>query len=303
MGRKDAARAIAVAAGVPVVPAVEDDADDELAARAAAEVGFPVLVKAAAGGGGKGMRIVRAPRTSCAEAVAAARREARAAFGDDTHARRAVRRARPPHRGAGARRRPRQRRAPLRARLLDPAPPPEGARGGARADDLRRACATTLTGAAVAPRRARSATSTPAPSSSCSSGDGGLLPGDEHPAAGRAPGHRAGRPALDLVELQLRVAAGEPLPFAQDDVARDGHAIEARVYAEDPSAGFLPQAGTADARALADRGRGSTPRSRAARRSAPAYDPMLGKVIAHGATARPPAARWSPRSTTPRSSG
>ena len=64
----------------------------------------------------------------------------------------------------------------------------------------------------------------------------------EHPVTEMAVAI-AGRPELDLVELQLRVAAGEPLPFAQDDVALDGHAIEARVYAEDPARGFLPTGG------------------------------------------------------------
>ena len=66
-------------------------------------------------------------------------------------------------------------------------------------------------------------------------------------------------------QLQLRVAAGEPLPFAQDDVTVDGHAIEARVYAEDPFGGFLPQAGTAEHRPLAGRAPGSTPPSRPGR--------------------------------------
>ena len=82
-----------------------------------------------------------------------------------------------------------------------------------------------------------------------------------------------------------------------------GHAIEARVYAEDSFGGFLPQAGTADAGALADAACASTRRSRAARSVSTSYDPMLGKVIAHGPTARRPGRRWSPRSTTPRSSG
>jgi acetyl/propionyl-CoA carboxylase alpha subunit len=83
MGRKDEARRLAIAAGVPVVPAVEDAPDDELARRAAEEVGFPLMVKAAAGGGGKGMRIVRAA-DALPDAIAAARREAQAAFGDAT---------------------------------------------------------------------------------------------------------------------------------------------------------------------------------------------------------------------------
>ena len=108
---------------------------------------------------------------------------------------------------------------------------------------------------------------------------------------------------LDLVELQLRVAAGEPLPFNQDDVALTGHAIEARVYAEDSFGGFLPQAGTRHARALVRRGAASTTRWSPARSSARAYDPMLGKVIALGPdreTAR--LALLVARSTTPRSS-
>ena len=127
---------------------------------------IPVLVKAAAGGGGKGMRIVRSAE-EYDEAVAAA--EARGARGVRRrhHPGREVRRARPAHRGPGARRRPRQRPAPLRARLLDPAPAPEGARGGAGADDHRRDPQHRSPG-----RRSRwpsrSATSTPAPSSSCS---------------------------------------------------------------------------------------------------------------------------------------
>ena len=104
---------------------------------------------------------------------------------------------------------------------------------------------------------------------------------------------------LDLVEQQLRVAAGEPLPLDQSDVALDGHAIEARLYAEDPARGFLP-AGRHGARAgRADRARASASTARCAVGSVVGtdYDPMLAKVIAWGAgPARPPAPGWSARS-------
>jgi 3-methylcrotonyl-CoA carboxylase alpha subunit/acetyl-CoA/propionyl-CoA carboxylase biotin carboxyl carrier protein len=88
---------------------------------------------------------------------------------------------------------------------------------------------------------------------------------------------------LDLVDLQLRVAAGEPLPFGQDDVRCSGHAIEARVYAEDPFNGFLPQAGTATVVRWSPRARVDAALESGSEVGT-AYDPMLGKVIAHGAT-------------------
>ena len=88
---------------------------------------------------------------------------------------------------------------------------------------------------------------------------------------------------VDLVELQLRIAAGERLPFRQDDIAAHGHAIEARVYAEDPAAGFLPQAGTATTVRWSGRARVDAALE-PGQRVDTWYDPMLGKVIAHGAT-------------------
>jgi acetyl/propionyl-CoA carboxylase alpha subunit len=87
--------------------------------------------------------------------------------------------------------------------------------------------------------------------------------------------------ALDLVELQLRVAAGEPLPFTQDDVALRGHAIEARVYAEDSFGGFLPQAGTASLVRWSTRARVDQALE-SGQAVTTSYDPMLGKVVAHG---------------------
>jgi 3-methylcrotonyl-CoA carboxylase alpha subunit/acetyl-CoA/propionyl-CoA carboxylase biotin carboxyl carrier protein len=92
----------------------------------------------------------------------------------------------------------------------------------------------------------------------------------------------SGQP-LDLVDLQLRVAAGEPLPFGQDDVRCAGHAIEARVYAEDAFNGFLPQAGTATLVRWSNRARVDAALESGSDVGT-AYDPMLGKVIAHGAT-------------------
>jgi acetyl-CoA/propionyl-CoA carboxylase, biotin carboxylase, biotin carboxyl carrier protein len=88
---------------------------------------------------------------------------------------------------------------------------------------------------------------------------------------------------VDLVALQLRIARGEPLPFGQDDVRADGHAIEARVYAEDPAAGFLPQAGRATLVRWSPRARVDAALE-TGQDVGTAYDPMLGKVIAHGAT-------------------
>ena len=244
MGRKDAAREIAVAAGVPVVPRA--DSDGSTGARSPT-VGFPVLVKAAAGGGGKGMRIVRSA-DELDDAVAAAQARGRVRVRRRHDPGREVRRARPPHRGAGAGRRPRQRRAPVRARLLRPAPPPEGARGGAGADDL--AEVRTL-GHSSRPSRwpRRSATRTPAPSSSCVDAET-----DEVFFLEMNTRLQVEHPVTELVDrastwssCSSRVAAGEPLPFARTTSPCSGHAIEARVYAEDPFGGFLPQAGTAPA--------------------------------------------------------
>ena len=139
---------------------------------------------------------------------------------------------------------PRRRAAPLRARLLDPAPAPEGA-GGAPAPTITARSASLVTSAAVALAAQVGYTNAGTVEF--------LLDADtdeacflemntrlqvEHPVTEAITG-------LDLVELQLRVAAGEPLPIAQDDVTVAGHAIEARVYAEDSFGGFLPQAGTA----------------------------------------------------------
>ena len=253
--------------------------------RRRSSVGFPVLLKPSAGGGGKGMRLVT---TADELAAAIASRQARGARRVRRRhaARRAVHRAPAPHRGAGARRPARQRRPPRRARVQPAAPPPEGHRGGALAAPLRRRSATR-SARRRSPPRGPAATSNAGTVEFIVSGDRPdefVLHGDEHPPAGRAPGHRDGV-GLDLVELQLRIAAGEPLPFTQADLAPS--------WPRDRGPGVRRGPG---ARLPADRR--SRPRAARARRLANVrvdssssvgsevgsnYDPMLSKVIAWGA--------------------
>lgn len=272
MGRKDAAREIAVAAGVPVVPSYDGTDDPD-------SFDFPVLVKAAAGGGGKGMRVVRAS-SEFHEAVEAARREAAASFGDDTMLiEKYVESGRHLEvqvmgdlsgnvihlweRDCSTQRR--------HQKVLEEAPAPT----------IDAATRTRLTDAAVALARKVGYVSAGTVEFllDTATDDFYFLEMNtrlqvEHPVTESITG-------LDLVELQLRVAGGEDLSIAQDDVRSDGWAIEARVYAEDSFGGFLPQAGTVSVvhwpqnarvdHALEDGQVIST-----------AYDPMLGKVIAHG---------------------
>jgi acetyl-CoA/propionyl-CoA carboxylase biotin carboxyl carrier protein len=283
MGRKDRAREIAVAAGVPVVPRFELPSGAQ-----AADAGFPVLVKAAAGGGGKGMRIVRDP-ADLATAMDAARREAAAAFGDDTLLlERYVERGRHVEvqvvgdrhgdvvhlfeRDCSTQRR--------HQKVLEEAPAP----------GLSPAARTLLLDSAVALAR-EVGYENAGTVEFLVSGE----PGQEemfflemntrlqveHPVT-ESVVTVAGRP-LDLVDLQLRVAAGEPLGFVQDDVACAGHAIEARVYAEDAFGGFLPQAGRAELVRWSPRVRVDEALESGAEVTT-AYDPMLGKVIAAGPT-------------------
>jgi 3-methylcrotonyl-CoA carboxylase alpha subunit/acetyl-CoA/propionyl-CoA carboxylase biotin carboxyl carrier protein len=276
MGRKDAARKLAIAAGVPVVPSWPLDATD---------LDFPVLVKAAAGGGGKGMRIVRAPE-EYADAVAAARRESQSAFGDDTllvekyvesgrHIEVQVLADAHGHvvhlfeRDCTTQRR--------HQKVLEEAPAPT------ISEETRRLVTTSAVAMAAQVGYVNAGTVEFLVDNA--SGEAYFLEMNtrlqvEHPVTELVTG-------VDLVELQLRVAAGEPLPFTQDDLSLRGHAIEARVYAEDPFAGFLPQAGTATIVRWPEPSTGSvTTRVDAALESgqvvSTSYDPMLGKVIVHG---------------------
>ncbi|MER5376361.1 biotin carboxylase N-terminal domain-containing protein [Streptomyces sp. NPDC002553] len=283
MGDKIRAKATVREAGVPVVPGSSGSGlDDGQLIEAAREIGVPVLLKPSAGGGGKGMRLVRDPAV-LADEIAAARREARASFGDDTLL---VERwiDRPRHIEIqvladahgnvvhlGERECSLQRR---HQKIVEEAP-------SVLLDETTRAA---MGEAAVQAAR------------SCGYRGAGtvefIVPGGdptayyfmemntrlqvEHPVTELVTG-------LDLVEWQLRAAAGEPLAFGQDDIALTGHAVEARLCAEDPSRGFLPSGGTV-LRLREPQGDGVRTDSGLVEGSevGSLYDPMLSKVIAYG---------------------
>jgi acetyl-CoA/propionyl-CoA carboxylase, biotin carboxylase, biotin carboxyl carrier protein len=282
MGDKITAKNAVVKFGVPVVPGIARPGltDDELIA-AAAEVGYPVLVKPSAGGGGKGMRLVEEP-TKLAEALASARREAASAFGDDTlFLERFV--LRPRHIEVqvladehgniihlGERECSLQRR---HQKVIEEAPSPlldekTRARIGEAACNTARS--VDYTGAGTV----EFIVSADQPDEFFFMEMNTRLQ-VEHPVTELVTG-------VDLVEWQVRVAAGEQLSITQDDVAMTGHAIETRVYAEDPSRGFLPTGGV-----VVDLVEPSGPGVRVdsgLRRGTVVgsdYDPMLAKVIAH----------------------
>jgi acetyl/propionyl-CoA carboxylase alpha subunit len=240
---------------------------------------FPVLVKAAAGGGGKGMRIVRS-EGDFAEAVAAAKREALAAFGDDTilvekyveHGRHIEVQVMADAHGTVVHLYERDCSTQRRhQKVLEEAPAPT----------ISTAVRDLVTGSAVALAREVGYVNAGTVEFllDTDTGEAYFLEMNtrlqvEHPVTELVTG-------VDLVALQLRVADGEPLGLTQDDIHLDGHAIEARVYAEDAFHGFLPQAGTASlvrwpARARVDAALES------GQVVSTAYDPMLGKVIVHG---------------------
>ncbi|MCF8605333.1 ATP-grasp domain-containing protein [Gordonia sp. HY442] len=281
MGDKIAARAAVTARDVPVVPGLSRPGltDDELVA-AAPDIGFPVLIKPSAGGGGKGMHRVDDP-ADLPDALVTARREAGAAFGDDslflehfvlTPRHIEVQVLADTHGNVvhlGERECSLQRRhqkvieeAP--SALLDEA---TRARIGRAACDAARSVGYTGAGtvefivSAVTPE------------------DFFFMEMNtrlqvEHPVTELVTG-------LDLVEQQVRIARGEQLSFTQDDVTLTGHAVEARVYAEDPAAGFLPTGGEITdlvwpKHARIDSG------VRVGSVVGSDYDPMLAKVIVHG---------------------
>ncbi|TMQ91231.1 ATP-grasp domain-containing protein [Actinomadura soli] len=285
MGDKIRAKRTVAAAGVPVVPGRDEPglSDAELKA-AALEVGLPVLIKPSAGGGGKGMRLVR-DAADLPDAIASARREARGSFGDDTLlAERFVENPRhieiqifaDAHGSAvhlGERECSLQRR---HQKIIEEAPSPllDGAareRMGAAAVAAARAVGYEGAGTV------EYIVSADRPDEFFFMEMNTRLQ-VEHPVTELVTG-------LDLVELQLRVAAGERLPFTQDDVTLDGHAIEARVYAEDPARGFLPTGGRVLALTEPEHARVDSGLD-VGTEVGGAYDPMLAKVIVHGSDRR-----------------
>jgi propionyl-CoA carboxylase alpha chain len=279
MGDKVAAKAIMAAAGVPVLPGVTITGAEDLAA-AAAEVAYPLLVKAAHGGGGRGMRLVRDP-AELAEAVTGARSEAASAFGDGTvflerfvtDPRHVEVQILGDHAGTVVHLFERECSIQRRyQKILEECPSP--AVGG----ELRAALTKTAVAAGQAIGYVGAGTV-----EFVLDRDGSFYFLEvntrlqvEHPVTEEVTG-------LDLVELQLRIAEGEPLPPEVREARISGHAIEARLYAEDVPAGFLPVTGTLHRFALPP-----APGIRVDTGVAdgtvvgPHYDAMLAKVIGHG---------------------
>ena len=283
MGSKREAKRLAVGAGVPVIPGYDgDDTSDARLIAAAREIGYPVMVKASAGGGGKGMRIV-ARASDMAEALAAARREALSAFGDDTLL--------------------------LEKALIEPRHIEIQIFGDAHGHIIalgERECSiqrrhqkvieeTPSTGL-TPDLRARMSEAAVAIGRTLHYTGAGTVEfivdrqghfyflevntrlQVEHPVTEMVTG-------LDLVRWQILVAEGHPLPLDQEQAHPRGHAIETRIYAEDPASGFLPQAGALTlwcppegdgVRVDAGVATGDT--------ISPYYDPLIAKIVAHGAT-------------------
>jgi 3-methylcrotonyl-CoA carboxylase alpha subunit len=287
MGLKDAAKALVEKASVPVVPGYHGaEQGVDFLSREADEIGYPVLIKAVAGGGGKGMKKVDRPE-DFADALASAQREGKNAFGD---ARVLVEKyvLSPRHveiqvfgdshgnvvhlyeRDCSLQRR--------HQKVIEEAPAP-----GMTAE-VRAAMGKAATEAARAVGYVGAGTV-----EFIADGREGLRADRfyfmemntrlqvEHPVTEAITG-------LDLVELQLKVAAGEPLGFGQTDVTAMGHAVEARLYAEDPEKGFLPSTGKLWALQFPE-GDGVRIDTgvEAGDSVTPYYDPMIAKVVAHGA--------------------
>jgi 3-methylcrotonyl-CoA carboxylase alpha subunit len=299
MGLKDAAKERMIAAGVPVTPGYlgDDQSPERLRAEADA-IGYPVLIKAVAGGGGKGMRRVDAPE-DFADALQSCRREAASSFGDD---RVLIEKyiLSPRHievqvfgdahgnvvhlfeRDCSLQRR--------HQKVIEEAPAPgmdEATREAVCAAAVRAAQAVDYVGAGTIEFIADASEGLRADRIWFMEMNTRLQV--EHPVTEEITGQ-------DLVEWQLRVASGEPLPKQQDELRIDGWAMEARLYAEDPAKGFLPSIGRLERLQLGGTGwiiyapGGDMPRLRHSRietgvdqgaQVSPFYDPMIAKLIVH----------------------
>ena len=287
MGLKDAAKRAMEAAGVPVVPGYHGEDQDPAALLARArEIGFPVLVKAVAGGGGKGLRRADA-EAEFKEALEGARREARSSFGDDrVLIERCI--ARPRHvevqvfadahgnavhlfeRDCSLQRR--------HQKVMEEAPAP----GMSEAMRAAMGAAAVAAAKAIGYRGAGTVEFIADASQGLREDRFWFMEMNtrlqvEHPVTEMVTG-------TDLVEWQLRVAAGKPLPAGQAELSITGHAVEARVYAEDPERGFLPATG-AIAHLAFPPVSGDLRIDHGVREGDAVtahYDPMLAKVIAHG---------------------
>ncbi len=291
MGPKDEAKRIMAAAGVPVTPgwAGEDQSAENLATRAA-EVGFPVLIKAVAGGGGKGMRRVDAPE-AFAEALASAQREGQASFGDprvliERYAQRprhievqvfADARGNVVHlfeRDCSLQRR--------HQKVIEEAPAP-----GMTPEVRESVCASAVAAARAVGYRGAGTVEFIADASEGLRADRiwfmemNTRLQVEHPVTELVTG-------LDLVEWQLRVASGEPLPLKQEEITLDGWAMEARLYAENPATGFLPSTGRLEVFDVRRAARDSWLRIDSGVEQGgevtPYYDPMIAKIIVKAPT-------------------
>jgi len=293
MGLKDAAKRLMEEAGVPVTPGyLGDDQSAERLTAEAARIGYPVLIKAVAGGGGKGMRRVDAA-ADFAAALEGAKREGASSFGDDrvlleTYV------TRPRHievqvfadahgqvvhlfeRDCSLQRR--------HQKVIEEAPAP----------GIDAATREAVTSAAIKAARAVGYQGAGTVEFIADASDG--LRADriwfmemntrlqvEHPVTEAVTG-------LDLVEWQLRVASGERLPLAKDQIALNGHAMEARLYAESPAMGFLPSTGKLERFRLPSSVRVDSAVEEGGEVT-PFYDPMIAKLIAHAPTREEAAAR------------
>ncbi|MBS0124275.1 acetyl/propionyl/methylcrotonyl-CoA carboxylase subunit alpha [Thetidibacter halocola] len=285
MGLKDAAKALMEKAGVPVVPGYHGaDQDPGHLEVEADRIGYPVLIKAVAGGGGKGMRLVETP-AGFVDALERAKAEARTAFGNDSVLiEKFVEK--PRHIevqvfGDGTRAvHLFERDCSLQRRhqkVIEEAPAP------GMTPEMRAAMGSAAVRAAEAIGYRGAGTV-----EFIVDGSDGLRPNGfwfmemntrlqvEHPVT-------EGITGVDLVEWQIRVAAGEPLPLRQEELSITGHAFEARLYAEDVPAGFLPATGTLAHLSFPEGVRADSG-VRSGDAISPFYDPMIAKVIVHGPT-------------------